>query len=386
MSLKKKPIRRILVLLNWSTPEMMRGIVEYARQAGWWLDVPFVGWWGGTPPEAVLPSPENPFDGMLSLLFSMPEPLANIMQGLQVPTVSLSGIHSERASAILADNRAIGRLGAQAFLERGFRHVACIGGWGHPEVGARNSGFSQAASEGGASVISNTQEMSGLTDYVHRTQLAGQLAKLPKPLGIMAWSDRVATRIEWACQLAGLAVPEEVAIIGAGNDEMVCEQAPVPLSSVRRDDYRHGHEAARLLDDLMNGRPVPAEPLPIEPLGIVHRQSTEILAVPDVTVAKALRYIWQNSADPHLGVREVATFAGMSISSLNNGFKQHLGTPIGWQIRHKRLTHAMDLLKGGTMRVSDIAARCGYRDAEHLRSTLRIQTGLSPRAWRKKNR
>ncbi|MCE5277473.1 MAG: substrate-binding domain-containing protein [Planctomycetaceae bacterium] len=377
----RTPGRRVLVLLNWSRPQITRGTMEYARQAGWWIESPFVVWWG-TPPEAVIPSPDNPVDGMLTLLFNMPASLAELMRRAKVPTVSLSPVHLPRVLTVLPDDDAIGRLGAAALVERGFRHVAFAAAMERLLAKERYRGFCRAARQGGAVPIvleMHSHSADNLAD------LGRRLIQLPKPLGIMGFGDSDAAYVMRACRLVGLAVPEQVAVIGAGNDEMSCELAPVPISSVRLDDYRHGYESAKVLDDLMSGRAAPKGPLLIEPLGVVHRQSTDILAVPDVTVAKALRYIWQNITNSRLSVTEVAAFAGISVSSLNNAFKQHLGTPIGWQIRHKRLTAAMDLLGNSRRKVKEIATLCGYRDEEHLRSTLRGRTGLSPRAWRKQN-
>lgn len=380
----RKITRRVLALFNWSTPEMTRGVVEYARSAGWWLDTPFVAWWGGTPPEAVLPSPANPFDGMLTLFLYLPPEVSEAITRLSLPVVSLSGTHPPDTPRVTANNKTIAQLAAKAFLERKFKHVTFIGGRGHPEAEARCNSFIKAAVEGGASMSTIPYELSPITDYGKSATLAGWLAKLPKPIGIMAFSDKDASRIVYACQIAGLAIPEQVAVIGVGNDAMICEQEPVSLSSVMPNDYGLGQKAAALLDELMHGGTAPPDPVYVEPLGVMHRQSTDVLAVPDVNVARALRYIWQNSSNPRLGVPEVAAFVGVSVSTLNNGFIRHLGTPIGWQIRQRRLTQAMKMLKEGNTKIRDIAVKCGYRDTEHLRSTMMLKTGQSPRAWRRK--
>ncbi|MCE5280018.1 MAG: substrate-binding domain-containing protein [Planctomycetaceae bacterium] len=317
------------------------------------------------------------------MLVNMPLALAAAMRRYPVPTVSLSLLSPPGARTVLVDNKAAGRMAAESLLGRGFRHLAFVGGSGHPECKQRLEGFLQAARKGGAAVIEDAFLSSQRHDAL---ALGRRIAALPRPLGIMGFSDGTARMVVDACGLAGLAVPEEIAVIGMGNDPVICESSSVPLSSVCVDYHQYGYQAARLLDDLMCRRRVVKRPVLIEPSGVAERQSTDILAVPDVRVARALRHIWQDYTNPRLGVGDIAAAAGMSVSALNNAFKLHLGTPVGWQIRHKRFSHAMDLLAGSQYKVHEIAAACGYRDEHHLRSTLQAQTGLSPRAWRKKNR
>ena len=137
------------------------------------------------------------------------------------------------------------------------------------------------------------------------------IARLPKPLGVVIPSDDVGPRLLQACDEAGVAVPEQVAILGCDNDPLVCDYAPIRLSSVDNDWDRIGYEGARLLDRIMDGEAAPSEPILIPPKTVVTRQSTDILAIPDPQIARALRFIWQHFAEP-IGPPEVAANAGIN--------------------------------------------------------------------------
>jgi LacI family transcriptional regulator len=97
-----------------------------------------------------------------------------------------------------------------------------------------------------------------------------------------------------------------VGIIGVDNDEVVCGLSDPPLSSVAVNFDRAGYEAASALDCLMKGtQPVPAR-IVVYPTHIVVRRSTDVVAVEDNSVAKALRYIRGVSRQEDLTVAVVA--------------------------------------------------------------------------------
>jgi len=118
--------------------------------------------------------------------------------------------------------------------------------------------------------------------------------------------------------------------------------------------------------------------------GLIVRQSSDVLAVPDLTVAKALRFIWDNFGDGRLAVEDVARAVGVGYRTLHRAFLQHLGRSVGQELRRKRLELAVALLRGTSTPVAEVAAQCGYRSAERLRSTLKQLTGIGPRTYRRR--
>ena len=182
-------------------------------------------------------------------------------------------------------------------------------------------------------------------------------------------------------QNLGLRVPEEAAILSANNDELICDFAPVPLSSIRLNFTQWGCEAAVLLDKLMNGR-APSAPVPAIPPGsIVSRQSTNILLVPDEQVAQAMRYIWKNLSRP-LPIQEIADHVGVSHPTLGRLFRKHLRRSVSEEIMLARLDKAKQLLTFQKMPVQDIATACGFNTPNYFNNVFHKATGLTPRKFR----
>jgi LacI family transcriptional regulator len=205
-------------------------------------------------------------------------------------------------------------------------------------------------------------------------------------VGLLVDDDWTALEAVEGCMDAGLAVPDQVAVIGIGNNQAVCENARIPLSSVDVGYDWLGHEAARFLDRLMRGRSAPRGPVRIAPRGVVVRQSSDILSAEHPEVAKAVRYIWDHHREHLLSVPRIVSATGLSKTSLNLAFRRCLGRTVGRLLLEMRLRRAQELLTETDDKVRRIAAESGFRDANYLRAVLRRETGMGPRAWRKKYR
>jgi LacI family transcriptional regulator len=212
-------------------------------------------------------------------------------------------------------------------------------------------------------------------------KLSKQLAGLPKPLAVLIPSDHMSSLIFEACDLADLAVPEQVAILGINNSILDCDCAPVPLSSVDANLQTLGYEAARLLADLLDGQPAPKQPILIPPLSIVTRMSTSIAAVPHIHVASALQFIWQNHHRP-IDVEDVVAHVPMSRIGLYRAFKRHLGRSIADEIARQRIEHAQQLLTSTHKKIYEIATLCGFENPDTFGRTFIRITGQSARQYR----
>ncbi len=205
---------------------------------------------------------------------------------------------------------------------------------------------------------------------------------LPKPLGVMTGNDPRGIQLLDACRRAGVAVPEEVAVVGVDNDELVCELAYPPLSSVVPDAARIGYEAAALLDRLMKGETAPAAMQTIPPEGLAIRQSSDVTAIADPRLADALRFIRERTCDG-IGVDDVLDHLAVSRSVLQRLFRKHCDRTILDTITGVRITHVKQLLTETDMPLADIARRAGFSYMEYLSSTFRRQTGWTLSAFRR---
>ena len=208
------------------------------------------------------------------------------------------------------------------------------------------------------------------------------IKKLPKPLGVMTGNDPRGIQLLDACRRAGVAVPEEVAVVGVDNDELVCELAYPPLSSVVPDAVRIGYEAAALLDRLMKGEPAPAAMQTIPPEGLAIRQSSDVTAIADPRLADALRFIREHACDG-IGVNDVLDHLAVSRSVLQRLFRKHFDRTILDTITGVRIARVKQLLTETDMPLADIARRAGFSYMEYLSSTFRRQTGWTLSAFRR---
>jgi LacI family transcriptional regulator len=213
--------------------------------------------------------------------------------------------------------------------------------------------------------------------------MARWLQSLPKPLGLMAANDDRARQVVEACKIAGVLVPSEVGIIGVDNDEVVCGLSDPPLSSVAVNFDRAGYEAASALDCLMKGKgPVPAR-IVVHPTHIVVRRSTDVVAVEDKSLAKALRFIRGTSRWEELAVAVVAHNAGISRRLLEKRFRRELGCSVLDEIRRVRTEKMAQLLVDTQLPVREIAETLGFGDLQHSARYFRSVKKMSPLAYRK---
>jgi LacI family transcriptional regulator len=207
------------------------------------------------------------------------------------------------------------------------------------------------------------------------------LASLPKPVGVLACNDARAVQVLAACRARGLPVPDAVAVIGVDNDEILCELADPPLTSVELNNARIGYEAAAQLDRLMRGYRPRAEEVRIPPIRVVPRRSTDVLAVADPAVASALRLIRERACEG-LAVTDVTAHVHASASTLKRRFAALVGHSPVSEITRVRIDRARYLLVTTTLPVVRIAAMAGFEDAAWFCKQFKRQTGRTPAQYR----
>jgi LacI family transcriptional regulator len=201
------------------------------------------------------------------------------------------------------------------------------------------------------------------------------------PLGVMGSNDQIACEVLEAAELAGLAVPSQVAVIGVDNDPLVSELALVPLTSVDSARERAGYEAAMLLDQLMDGAPAPSAPVLIPPGPVVARRSTDALAVRDADVAAAIQFIQDHFHEP-ITADDVAAHAGVSLRQLQYRILETTGRTIRDTIAAQRIEHAKWSLVSTRTKIQQIAQRCGFGTGESLCKIFRRLVGMTPEQYR----
>jgi LacI family transcriptional regulator len=196
----------------------------------------------------------------------------------------------------------------------------------------------------------------------------------------MACHDFAGLLLLQACHRARVAVPDEVAVIGVDNDELLCELSDPPLSSIVPDTFRTGYEAARLLDQWMLGKR-PAGDIQIDPTGVVTRKSTDALAVADPIVSQAVRFIREHACDG-IKVRDVMRQIPLSRAALEIEFKKLLGHTSHEEILRVQFQRVVELLAKSDLTLEKIAERAGFRHAQYLTYSFKQRYGVTPSQYR----
>lgn len=314
--------------------------------------------------------------------------LVKVCAEQKIPLVDLNDVPPfPGVPKIRPDNLGVGHLGAEHLMERGHRHFGFCGygneGWSRE----RRDGFLEALRLAGHDCdVFDVAYPGDLTPFWDEEQIAALsrwLKRLPKPVGVMACHDMRALEIVSAAQAAGLLVPEDVAVVGANNDTIRCELAYPPLSSVVTNPFQSGYLAAVTLAGLIAGEAPESMDVRIEPLGVVARQSSDILAIGDRNVAAALGFI-REKACQGIHVEEVVRHAFASRSQLEKKFRKHLGRSPQSEIRRVQVAKIKQLLMETDFPLKRIAELTGFEHVEYMCVLFKRLTGSSPGDFRKK--
>ena len=285
------------------------------------------------------------------------------------------------------DNEAVGRMVADHYLEKGHSSFAYLGWEGHCNSLKREGGFVGRLAEAGfpCSVkrLSDPPAFGPLPLSANDLELLEWLKRLPRPSALFACNDSFAFRASQICVEGDVRVPEHLAIMGVYNDSLICRLGRPPLSSVALLGQREGWEAARLLEDFMSGRIKPSTVLQLPPSHIVTRQSSDLLAIDDAALAKALRLI-QAKAPTGLDVSEVARQTGLNRRALERRFMARLGRSPGQEIRRICLEQAKWYLAHSSLSMEAIAEKCGFCGSQWMSVVFQKTEGSSPTAYRRR--
>lgn len=207
---------------------------------------------------------------------------------------------------------------------------------------------------------------------------------LAKPCGVMAYYDIRGLQLLEICRSAGVAVPDEVAVVGAGNDELLCDLSEPPMSSVALHGDAAGYQAAALLERMMAGETVDGVHL-IKPTGIVVRQSSDVLAIADPDVSLAVRFIRNHGAEG-IKVGDLLRAVPMSRRVLESRFKKLLGHSPHEEILRMQLQRVRQLLEDTDLPLKIIAERAGFKHLQNLRAVFKRHVGQTPGEYRAKHR
>lgn len=311
---------------------------------------------------------------------------AQLLRRRRLAAIDLGDIHADTGLfRIGSAHGAIGRMAASHLLERGFEKFACCGFANENWSQRRRDGFVAEVGHAGFDCSVYESPRAGLQVWKHdQTRLLDWLQSLTKPVGIFATNDLRGQHVLDACARGDIAVPEQAAVIGVDNDELLCGLCNPPLTSVIPNPERIGYEAAGWLDRLMRGETPHIREVEIPPQGIAVRQSSDVFAVSDPTIAAALRFIRERACDG-VSVQQVLEHLSVSRSWLERNFRKLLNRSPQAEIRNVQLKRCKELLLTTTLSLEKIAGLTGFDHPEYMNVVFKREVGETPGRFRSFN-
>ena len=375
---------RIAILVDTATSwgrRTVRGILDYTLQHGlWdvWIDPK------GQNETFSLPKGEQ-FDGVIARVST--KQLQNDLKASRLPIVNVSGIQFGKSPfpRICVDQKMSADLALEHFKSRALKHFAYVGPRHLDYVKQHVRAFEHAVSISGMKCHAYVNKTTGRDDYFwHPSQkrLITWLRNLPKPIGIYTWGFEVGRDLILACRKAGLQVPHDVAILGGDYDELLSDASHPALSGILTPAQQVGYQAASILHQQFQGKPVSREPIFLPPKTVVERLSTEVMAIDDPQILQAIQYL-QAHACENITVDDILRKVPMARRALERKFKSLLGRSPAKEICHIRIQRARKLLSETNLSMQDIAEACGYTSYTYLGNVFKKETGQSPGRYRK---
>lgn len=372
--------KHILLLLEWYDYRIHLGVAQVARKNGWQLNCPkemkvnegFMENWQG--------------DGCIALLES--KETLDYFWERGIPIIDLGLFNYRRpVPRVVTDNWKIGQLAAEHFRDHGYKEVFALDHGGRVMFRERLEGLQAFMEQDGGKVTVLDNLVRIQPEVIRQMRsLAGKNRNKLEELsqGFFAYEDTMASEMISLCLQNELQVPENVAVLGVDNDDLINSGLALGLSSVDSDQEGLGRAAANLLQSIL-GNPEKAKEKTVlrhPPKGVNARQSTDCYAVRNPLVSNALHWIHQNFYRGIMAT-DVAEAMGVTQQGLQKAFAKSYTRSPGQEIRHQRIQAVAHLLGTTKAKLDEIAENCGYNSVSSLVHSFREAYGTTPGKFRK---
>ncbi len=364
--------------------EILRGIARFARTRGNW-----VFHFEHAATTDVMIGNIREMEDLDGVIFRYgTDAQLQAIRDLGVPAVRVgSGQPDISFPDVQTNNRAVGKMACDYLAERGYQRMATVTFVDRAYSAERTRAFIDSVQEQNLQV--NELEMSDRQwDYTRVPQRSGLLVpwlkELEPPLGMFASNDEVGRHLADACRMADLRVPEDVGLLSVDNDEVLCELANPPLSSIELGAERIGYAAARLMARLLRSKKEDAPaPVLVDPVAVVTRRSSDPYGVAAGLVNEALRYIWEHASEG-ISVDDLVQTLDVSRRWLEVRFRRAIQCSPAARIRQVQVEKAKKLLAETDLLIPDVAEAAGFGDAKLLIAVFRRLVGMQPTAYRRR--
>ena len=366
--------------------DLCLGVAEYARSHGDWNFLIEERDLRGGIPEWL-----ETWDGD-GILCRLADPkLAEVLAAAPFPVIDIYGqVQHPNIPFLDTDPQAVGDMAARFFVNATFSSFAFCGFPGLWFSDQRSHAFGKAIMRLGSKVTCYQPPTSWSSHDVARREalhpdgskeLEAWVRSLPDNTAILACNDVRAQQLLKVANRIGRRVPEELAVMGVDDDELLCELTSPRLTSIRPDTRTLGYTAAHWLHLLMEGRTLPYQSLLVPPLHVTERASTDTIASDDEIFVKSLRYI-RDHAHEGISAKDVIQHVGRSRSTIENRFRSNLGRSIKDEITRSRIARSLILLRETNMTLQQVAEACGFATASHFCRMFKQAEGTTPGSFR----
>ena len=303
-------------------------------------------------------------------------PLVNVWQNSPV----------KKVTSVFSNSYEAGTIAAEHLLGRGLRRFGFLGFKrdkadfqqldGYMET-LKSTGYQSSIFKFNRSGIEGNAE--GWEKFIF--QLKNWVKGLQPPVGIHATSDINCRYLIEICKSLELKIPHDLAIVGSGNEPLICNSPYPSITSIDKNFEEVGYQAAKLLDEMMISGKSSKVAKYCQPQGIVPRQSTDSYASDHPKVALALRYIAE-SANRRIKVNDVANAVATNRRTLERKFREFTGRTISQEISRMRIERAKRLMMESDLSFKELSAELGYRNSDHFYKSFLRAEGQTPSSFR----
>lgn len=377
---EKKSVALIVETSNGYARGILRGIRDFlSKEPGWSI---FLAEHSRHETNHSFPEDWDG-DGVIARIET--ETTANLVRRMNLPTVDVSAARLIPGIPwVETDDEAIANLAVEHLVSCGLRNLAFFGDPAYNWSKWRCEFFQSIVCEIGltAHVYNLPQRTEPHVQwYKEWSRISYWLKGLPKPVGIFACYDACAQQLLEVCRRYGFMVPDEVAVIGVDDDELLCELSNPSLTSIALNARQTGYLAASLLDRMMAGEKLEGKKYPIRPLGVEKRVSTDLVAVQDSFVSQVIAFIREHYREK-IQVEDLLRIVPLSRRVLETRFRQALSSTPHKEIVRVRIEHIKKRLAGSEDQLSAIAEEMGFAHPEYLSVVFKKETGITPSEYR----
>ncbi|NLJ00377.1 MAG: substrate-binding domain-containing protein [Bacteroidales bacterium] len=378
---------KILVLIDYSTEFsrlLINGLIRYAQESRQWtfyrLPLYYRNLYGE---EGII---ERAKEWNVDFVIVQWDFISlSSLERLQVP-VFLEDYKEEGKSYsnITGDYLSMGGMAAKFFIQRRYKNYAFYGKKGFIWSNERAEGFRREIEKTkGNYYFFESEALHEVEWRSNHVQLEDWLLSLPKPVALFACDDSFALQVSELCKINNIKIPDEIALLGVDNDNLICNLSDPQISSIVLDAEKGGYELGRKIEMVVKRKDYTPFNITINPLRIELRGSTDKYNVDDIYIGKIIKYI-ESNFHLNISINQLTDLVPLSRRSLEIRFKKAMGTSLYQFIINVRMNHFINLLTTTKIPMSDLSIQSGFNDYSNAFRIFKRMKGCSPVEYREK--